>query len=223
MRRIIWSTIPVLLLSACADSTTGPVAASARPSFAKSSPEPNAAFTVYLTMSDGITPTHVFGDGRLANGAPAPDSSIYQGGLCGVKALIFVSASGDAVLDPAGASGPCGARRSLSFDFGSGVVSYAPFVNVHAVVQLQLGESRPDDIRFTNMGAPGCDALRYSGPSDGTSSMRVTRTANPLDPNVWTMESEPPHIAGCYAFSKGQYRFVQAYVMPVHFEIRQLP
>lgn len=198
----------------------------------------HANWTFYGTLSDGLTPTGIYGDSRGLDGGPSGVSgeSAYPGETCGVRGKLFngtTSGSGDAVFAPAFSSNhtACGDRSmTVKFD-GGNEIRFTPFTNAQNAwdqAELQtVGGSFVENMGFSSSGVVlpcGTNdiALRYLTTSG--SGVRVTRLANQGAARVWRVESVYPHSAGCWATVKGKRTQIgPAYVLPFHAMIVEVP
>jgi hypothetical protein len=231
-RKLHLSAVALLaVVAGCAsEPTAGSVSAShAVPLAARSNnadTDSRAVWRLYTTLSDGVTPTKIYGDGLATHGAPSPDLnySEYQGDVCQVHAKIFwvdpdFSQSGDAVFDPNFNNTRCGVTRGVTVDLGTGAAVYEPFTNALRVEQLAVGESRVQNMPW-DLGAPGCDRLVFNAESGD----QVLLTRLQAAPGIWRVESRASHRAGCYNWVRGVPRYSgTSHVLPFRIEIRELP
>lgn len=199
------------------------------PAFAKgggsTDSDSRAIWTIHELLSDGVTESALHGDGRDANGVGTAGESAYRGDVCGVKARIFyydtsASQSGDAVFDPDGGSARSCARRYLHFALGETDYIDAPFTNVRDAMRLQVGESRLQMLRWTNSSIPSCEQLVY----EGANEVIVSRLAgdDQGSAGVWSVESQAPHEATCYQWSKGNFVASGSYTVPFRITISEI-
>lgn len=192
------------------------------------------------TAADGSTrSTGIRGDGRLADGSAIIDAAsdltgAYQNDRCGVTGKIFwydpdYSRSGDATIDPDGSSsGLCnGTARSFALYLdGQTATADGPFTNARQVMQLAANESRLQDMWLTNTSISACERLSYESSTEhGENRIRVTRLEGDASgaPGVWTVESTGGHLARCYSWSKGAYRYSgKSYVLPFRIRITEV-
>ena len=219
--RIAAAATAITLLTACTDAptTTSPrdVPTPLAAKGGNIDTDSRADWYWATTMSDGITPTAIRGDGRRIDGSPVvaeADSSEYPGEQCGVRGKIFWSydggtqGSGDAVFDPSftTSTNPCG-KRTLRVDLGSGFIAFTPFTNARDAAQLAPGASSVQVMVFSNHEYRPCE--RFIFEPDSGSGVRLTRLHGDQFGNgngEWTVESAGDHKAGCYNWSKGTYQ-----------------
>ena len=226
--RTLFSLLAIGLTSACvADGVTSAPASpdDLRVLAGKARAIPQARLTFYPTMPDNNTPTAVVGDGRLANGGPSSGNpSVYEGGVCGVKADIqwdYQQASGwgDLVFDPDDGARCTGGARKLNIT-GFGLVG--PSMNFREIMQLAVDSSRVHQLNMS-VAAGGCARVQYR--DDVGSTVRVTRLSD--DPSTgrrsWRAESGGSHLAACDVSTKGGYQFTgTTYYLPMHVLIEDI-
>jgi hypothetical protein len=175
-----------------------------------------AQWYFHRTLSDGVTATRLYGDGRALDGTSLADASTepsaYDGeAQCGARGTIAwysdpSRASGNAFFAPQGGSTALcqGVARTLRVDIGT-VVEVKWTTTVPGIMQLAVGGSAVQDLMFgPNVVIPNCARLVYSA-AVVSSGVRVTRLAGDEagSPGEWTVESEGTHVAGCYNFTRG--------------------
>jgi hypothetical protein len=212
---------------------------------AKQVANPRATFLYYdVRNANGAG---LVGDGRDAGGLPvATTVSTYDDGRCGAEAQIFVSGSGDAVLDPTAAwsrlnptkRAECGSQsRFVTVHFGTPVAGPTiadaqggHLTNVRQVHGMQAGAVTSRTFRLQMDTGSGCDYLRYDSMSyvvDGTvytgNQIRVQRLPDSAGKRVWLAESIPnaagQHLAACEVGAPATYRGV--YDVPLRIEVRE--
>lgn len=170
------------------------------------------------TLSDGITPTKLYGDGRNLDGTPvantSTDSSGYAGQLwCGARGKIDwysapARATGNGFIAPGGGTTTyCqNLERKLTADTGgANGVSLRWTATIKQVMQLTTGGSRRQDMMFGPVAEfPNCAKVIFSDSTVG-SGVKVTRLLGDSNhnPGEWMVESQGTHVAGCYNFVKG--------------------
>ena len=202
----------------------------------------HANWTFYSTLSDGVTATGIYGDGRGLDGGPSSvaGESTYPGETCGVRGKLFnsvtASNSGDAVFSPAFTTDPtaCGDRSmTVRFpDYANGApISFNPFTNAQNVWyqdELQtIGGSFVEDMGFSNGGASfpcgSNNGVRLGYRTSYGSGVRVTRLPDQGAARVWEVESTGNHLAGCWATVKGKDGLRSTHYLPFHARIVEVP
>ena len=217
MKRIIL-LMTLCLVGACSETPSAPKARSSAPLFAKaaSGVDSRAQWFFHRLMSDGLTATRLYGDGRRLDGTAvinSTDDSEYDGeAQCSVRATInwYKSSpppSGDAFFGPTGGTTSLcqNTPRTVSVDTSGGVIAVAWTTTIQQVMNLAIGQSRIQDDMWTPAeGIPNCARLRYSI-ADLGSGVKVTRVSGNTSrvAGTWTVESQGTHVAGCYNFTKG--------------------
>jgi hypothetical protein len=212
-------------LVACDELATAPRGTvAAKPAFAVVS-NPRATFTYFnqasVTRADGKYSGFITGDNRNADGSALGASSVYDDGRCGVKAQVFIGASGDATLDPNGIrfAGCIGsATRVVTLDFGQSIVgtayptaTAAHFSNIRQVEQLPYtGDpqnvntaSRRFRLQLAGDGMKNCGWIRYGTTDANGNHVPLTVIINGIEvisapltvqgtaPNTWLATSQP--------------------------------
>lgn len=181
----------------------------------------HANWTFFDTLSDGTTPTSLYGDGR----------GEYFGETCGVRGKIF-SGSGDGVFQPEFASSSpnstsCARRMRVKFaDYAGGSeITFNPFANVpdisdNPALQIAAGPWAPAQLMpwSTSSVAMPCGTsgveLRFIT-AEG-SGVRVRRLSDQGGARVWEVESTGDHQARCLAPSKGKLTPFGRHYLPFH-------
>ena len=201
----------------------------------------HANWTFYSTLSDGVTATGIYGDGRGLDGGPSSvaGESAYPGETCGVRGKLFnsvtASNSGDAVFSPAFNQDhtACGDRRlTVRFaDYANGApITFNPFTNAQNIWYqnelLTIGGSFVENMGFGSGGATlpcGSNNTRLRYLPDYGSGVRVTRLADQGAARVWEVESTGDHTAGCWATIKNKNTLVSTHYLPFRARIVEVP
>ena len=253
--RLALSIIPLaIVFTACTDPDRAPTAAvSSLPTVGgarAAKPVANARATFfYHTVAPSTAGGRLIGDWRDADGLFPADTSIYDDGLCGVSAQIFISGSGDATMDPTGGT-PCSPPRTLTVEFGDSLTAGSLglteatgsfFTNVRDVRSITTVDSWGDRrFRLMLRGFPQCDYLRYEDWEglDGTpytsddvsfqgikgKSIRVTLiSVDEAGKRRWEAKSQAnpdgQHAAFCEKVTKRGSVYLGAYDIPFRLEV----
>jgi hypothetical protein len=170
------------------------------------------------TLSDGITLTKLYGDGRNLDGTPVANPAIDSSGYAGQQSCAArgrvewysapTRATGNAFIAPGGGTTPyCqNLERKLTADTGAvSVASLRWTATIKQVMQLAVGDSRLQNMMFGPVvEIPKCARIIFSDSTVG-SGVRVTRLLGDSNHNSgeWMVESQGTHLAGCYNFVKG--------------------
>lgn len=203
MKRSTFLSLPFVLLAACTEPSSPPQtsASDEQLRFAQAVADPTA--TVKLPIVDaGLS---LKSDGQFSDGT----YSAYANGVCGITATIFLSGSGDMVMDggdPRYADKKCSSYpRKMTVLYPDGLSETIP----GAEVDLQALESSSFAIPVgstalrhfhVRTSTTRCDGVHWG--FIGGDSVQVTRTAG----NTWHVQTQPyPNDQAMCKNSSGNY------------------